>query len=245
MRRWIQLVLMAGVLMSTNGFLHAQEPAKGDQTEMKMKRKADLELGYLLYVPKDYSADKAWPLVVFLHGAGERGSNLEQLKAHGLPKLIAQGQDFEFIVVSPQCPTNKWWVGLDSHVIALIDETMDRYNVDKNRVYLTGLSMGGYGTWSITAGYPERFAAIAPICGGGQPYLARNLKDVPVWAFHGAKDNVVPLQQSQQMVDAVNAAGGNAKLTVYPEAWHDSWTQTYANPELFKWLLSHSKNKDK
>lgn len=236
---------MTGVLMSTNGFLHAGEPANGEQAAMKMKRKAELELGYLLYVPKDYSKDKAWPLVVFLHGAGERGTNVEKVKVHGLPRLIAEGKDFEFIVVSPQCPPDKWWVGMDSHIIALIDETMDKYNVDKDRVYLTGLSMGGYGTWSIGAGYPERFAAMVPICGGGQPFLANKLKDVPVWAFHGAKDNVVPLSESQKMVDAVNATGGNAKLTVYPEAQHDSWTQTYANPQLYTWLLSHSKNKDK
>jgi predicted peptidase len=241
----MRLILLAGLLMSTNSFLHAQEPAKGEQTEMKMKRRADLELSYLLYLPKDYSADKAWPLVVFLHGAGERGSNLEQLKVHGLPKLVAQGQDFEFIVVSPQCPEGKWWVGMDAHIIALIEETMEKYNIDKNRIYLTGLSMGGYGTWSITAGYPERFAAVAPICGGGQPYLAQHIKDVPVWAFHGAKDEVVPRKQSQQMVDAVTAAGGSAKLTIYPEAGHDSWTQTYANPEFYTWLLSHSKKKDK
>ncbi len=231
--------------MSTDGFLRADEPVQGGQTRMKMKRKAELELNYLLYVPKNYSEDKAWPLVVFLHGVGERGANPDKVKALGLPRLIAEGRDFEFIVVSPQCPPDKWWVGLDSHVIALIDETMDRYNVDKNRVYLTGLSMGGYGTWSIGAGYAERFAAIAPICGGGQPFLANKLKDVPVWAFHGAKDNVVPLSESQRMVDAINAAGGSAKLTIYPEAGHDSWTQTYANPEFYTWLLSHSRNKDK
>jgi predicted peptidase len=239
------LFLLAGILMSTDGFLRADEPVQGGQTRMKMKRKAELELNYLLYVPKNYSEDKAWPLVVFLHGVGERGANPDKVKAHGLPRLIAEGRDFEFIVVSPQCPPDKWWVGLDSHVIALIDETMDRYNVDKNRVYLTGLSMGGYGTWSIGAGYAERFAAIAPICGGGQPFLANKLKDVPVWAFHGAKDNVVPLSESQRMVDAINAAGGSAKLTIYPEAGHDSWTQTYANPEFYTWLLSHSRNKDK
>jgi predicted peptidase len=239
------LFLLAGILMSTDGFLRADEPVQGGQTRMKMKRKAELELNYLLYVPKNYSEDKAWPLVVFLHGVGERGANPDKVKALGLPRLIAEGRDFEFIVVSPQCPPDKWWVGLDSHVIALIDETMDRYNVDKNRVYLTGLSMGGYGTWSIGAGYAERFAAIAPICGGGQPFLANKLKDVPVWAFHGAKDNVVPLSESQRMVDAINAAGGSAKLTIYPEAGHDSWTQTYANPEFYTWLLSHSRNKDK
>ena len=127
------------------------------------------------------------------------------------------------------------------HIMALIDETVENYSIDQNRVYLTGLSMGGYGTWTIASSYPQRFAAIAPVCGGGQPYLARSLKNIPVWAFHGAMDSVVPLQQSQMMVDAVNRAGGNAKLTVYPEADHDSWTATYNNDELYEWLLSHSK----
>lgn len=226
---------------------YAKTPvAAGEQMEMTMSRKVDVKLNYLLYLPKDYSTDKAWPLIVFLHGAGERGGcNLELLKKNGLPKLVAEGQDFEFIIVSPQCPEGKWWVGLDDRVIALIDEVAEKYNVNKDRVYLTGLSMGGYGTWSIAAGYPERFAAIAPICGGGLPFLAGNLKNVPVWAFHGEQDNVVPLGQSQQMVDAVNAAGGQAKLTVYPEAGHDSWTQTYANPDLYTWLLSHTRSKNK
>ncbi|MCE5187018.1 MAG: prolyl oligopeptidase family serine peptidase [Planctomycetaceae bacterium] len=218
--------------------------APGEQKGMTMSRKVDVKLNYLLYLPKDYSEKKAWPLMVFLHGAGERGSNLEQLKLHGPPKLIAEGQDFEFIVVSPQCPADKWWVGMDSYIIALVDETMEKYNVDKDRVYLTGLSMGGYGTWNIGANYPERFAALAPICGGSKSLVAAKLKNIPIWAFHGEKDNVVPVSESVQIVDAVNAAGGNAKLTLYPEAGHDSWTQTYANPELYTWLLSHSRSKD-
>lgn len=219
--------------------------APGEQKEMTMSRKVDVKLNYLLYLPKDYNEDKAWPLMVFLHGAGERGNNLEQLKLHGPPKLIAEGQDFEFIIVSPQCPADKWWVGMDSHIIALIDETMEKYRVDKDRVYLTGLSMGGYGTWNIAGNYPERFAAIVPICGGSRSLLASKLKGMPIWAFHGEKDNVVPVSESVQMVDAVNAAGGQAKLTLYPEAGHDSWTQTYSNPELYTWLLSHKKNRDK
>ncbi len=246
MRTRILVSVLAGLMLcGCSRSQGSNTMVTGKQVEMTMQRTVQVKLNYLLYLPKDYTADKAWPLVVFLHGAGERGSNLEQLKVHGLPKLVAAGQNFDFIIVSPQCPADQWWVGMDSQVMALVDETMEHCNVDKNRIYLTGLSMGGFGTWSIGAGYSDRIAAMAPICGGGRPFWAAKLKTVPIWAFHGGKDNVVPLSESQQMVDAVNAAGGQAKLTVYPEAGHDSWTETYNNPEFYTWLLSQSKNKDK
>lgn len=209
-----------------------------------MTRQVTLKLDYLLYLPDDYGSKEKWPLIIFLHGAGERGSDLNKVKLHGPPKLVEQGSEFDFIIVSPQCPGNAWWPYLSVQVNALIDDILEHYRVDKNRVYLTGLSMGGYGTWAIAGTNPERFAAIAPICGGGDRFLAHNLKNVPVWAFHGAQDPVVPLQRSQEMVDAVNRAGGNAKLTVYPEAGHDAWTQTYSNDELYEWFLSHSKTSD-
>ena len=157
-----------------------------------------------------------------------------------MPKLIEQGKEFPFIVVSPQCPLENYWPNMVETVMALVDEIIEKYDVDESRIYMTGLSMGGYGTWSIACTYPERFAAIVPICGGGQPYVARNLKAMPVWAFHGAKDNVVPLSESQKMVEAVKRAGGDAKLTVYPEAKHNSWTEAYSNEELYKWMLSYS-----
>lgn len=210
-----------------------------------MSRKVELKLDYLLYLPENYSNQKEWPLIVFLHGAGERGNDLNQVRAEGLPKFIENGKTYPFIIASPQCPSDIWWPAIIEQTMALIDELSENYNIDESRIYLTGLSMGGWGTWSTACAHPERFAAIVPICGGGMPFLAGNLKDVPVWAFHGAKDTVVLLHRSQEMVDAVNAAGGNAKLTVYPEAGHDSWTQSYANPELYTWLLSHSKNRDK
>ncbi|MBL7215486.1 MAG: prolyl oligopeptidase family serine peptidase [Phycisphaerae bacterium] len=210
-----------------------------------MTRQVMMEMDYLLYLPKDYDRqEKEWPLIIFLHGAGERGNDLNKVKAHGPAKLVEQGRDFPFIIASPQCPTDKWWPNRVEHVMTLIDEITASYNVDENRIYLTGLSMGGFGIWTIASMHPERFAAIAPICGGGQPYLARNLKNLPVWAFHGAQDPVVPLQRSQEMVDAVNQIGGNARLTVYPEANHDSWTQTYNNDELYEWFLSHSGKQD-
>ena len=206
-------------------------------------------LEYLLFLPPGYEADpqKKWPLMLFLHGAGERGTNVWLVAVHGPPKLVRTQSDFPFILVSPQCPPDQRW---NPDVLAkLLDQLEATHRVDKSRVYLTGLSMGGYGTWTLGIRYPERFAAIAPICGGGDWLEVRlssrrnreALKSLPVWAFHGAKDNVVPLSESERMVDVLKTAAGNenTKLTVYPDANHDSWTETYNNPELFQWLLQH------
>jgi predicted peptidase len=214
----------------------------GGQSNQMLNKKVTkvVDCNYLLYLPADYGKNKEkWPLILFLHGAGERGKNLEDLKKQGLPKMIAQGKSFDFIIVSPQCPNDLWWPEQTDTLINLLDEIEAKYRVDTDRVYLTGLSMGGFGTWTLAERYPQRFAAIVPICGGSEQYAAYRLKKVPVWAFHGAKDNVVPVARSQEMVDAVKKAGGEAKLTVYPEANHDSWTQTYNNPELYEWFLSH------
>ncbi len=197
-----------------------------------------LSYNYWLYLPPGYSEKESWPLVLFLHGAGERGSDLNRVKIHGPAKLAAGGRDFPFILVAPQCPDEAWWD--HATLTALLDEVGDRYAVDRRRVYLTGLSMGGYGTWDLATRQPERFAAIAPICGGGVAYLAaRRLKEVPTWVFHGAKDQVVPISESERMVEALKGAGANVRFTVYPEAGHDSWTETYNNPEFYEWLLSH------
>lgn len=176
---------------------------------------------------------------MFLHGAGERGDNLDLVKLHGPPKLIEQGKKFEFIIVSPQCPQKQWWPGKLETLMALLDDIESKYDVDKDRVYLTGLSMGGFGSWSLGSFHPERFAAIAPICGGGEKIFAPAMRDVPVWAFHGAKDNIVAPARSKEMVDTINAVGGHAKLTIYPDAGHDSWTKAYADPNLYEWFLSH------
>jgi predicted peptidase len=201
---------------------------------------------YLLSLPKGYGEkDQQWPLMLFLHGAGERGSDLNLVKKHGPPKLIEQGKDFPFIVVSPQCPAGVWWPERLDTLTALLDEIESKYAVDPGRVYLTGLSMGGFGTWALASRYPDRFAAIAPICGGGMRIMTFGLKDVPVWAFHGAKDKVVPLKESEEMVAAIKARGGNAKLTVYPAAGHDSWTETYNNQELYDWFLKHRRVSNK
>ena len=191
---------------------------------------------YLLYLPPEYGRDdRRWPLMLFLHGAGERGDDLELVKRHGPPKLVARGRDLPFIVVSPQCAPDAWWS--NDILCALLDEIMARYGVDTDRVYVTGLSMGGYGTWELATACPERFAAIAPVCGGGHFIRAQRLKHVPAWVFHGAKDDVVPVEKSGEMVRALTACGGSVKFTVYPDAAHDSWTQTYDNPELYDWFL--------
>ncbi|MGD0553073.1 MAG: prolyl oligopeptidase family serine peptidase [Sedimentisphaerales bacterium] len=222
--------------------MDAKSGKPGEQSKHMLNKKITkvADCNYLLYLPTDYGkGDKKWPLIMFLHGAGERGNNVEVVKKHGPPKMIAQGKSFDFIVVSPQCPNDMWWPEQTEVLIALLDEIESKYHVDTDRIYLTGLSMGGFGTWTLAAKYPNRFAAIAPICGGSERISGARLKKVPVWAFHGAKDNTVPLVRSQEMVDAVKKAGGDAKLTVYPEADHDSWTETYNNPELYQWFLSH------
>lgn len=208
----------------------------------------EIHLQYLLYLPRDYQEDAAqrWPLLLFLHGAGERGTDLNKVAVHGPPKLIGQGANFPFIVVSPQCPTDERWRA--EELIRLLDHVCVQYAVDTNRIYLTGLSMGGFGSWSLAALYPERFAAVAPICGGGEvidvllasPKRREAFKTLGIWAFHGAKDPVVPLAESERMVAAFKRAGcQEVKLTVYPEAQHDSWTETYANPKLYEWFLKH------
>ncbi|MBI1924098.1 prolyl oligopeptidase family serine peptidase [Candidatus Poribacteria bacterium] len=204
-----------------------------------------VRLNYLLFLPKGYGeAEKKWPVILFLHGAGERGDDVELVKKHGIPKIVEQREDFPFIAVSPQCPQDSWWTSEVDALNALLDKIVAKYAVDKDRIYLTGLSMGGYGTWRLATEYPERFAAIAPICGGGAPEKACVLKEMPVWVFHGAKDTVVKPEESEKMVEALKACGGDVRFTFYPDANHDSWTQTYDNPELYEWFLKHTRRQN-
>jgi predicted peptidase len=187
--------------------------------------------------------------MLFLHGAGERGTNVQLVTVHGPPKLVRTNKDFPFVLLSPQCPRDRLW--RDDELLALLDSAIAQHNIDPNRIYLTGLSMGGYGSWSLGINHPERFAAIAPICGGGDtlPVLLATreqkaaLKSLGVWAFHGAKDPVVPLSESQRMTNVLIRAGcKDVKLTVYPEAGHDAWTLAYNDPELWTWFLAHQRN---
>ena len=202
-----------------------------------------ITLNYLVYLPPEYntSDETKWPLILFLHGAGERGDSLNRVKRHGPPKLVEEGKDFEFIIISPQCPARQWWSA--ELLNRLLDEVIGKYRVDEERIYVTGLSMGGFGTWDLASEYPQRFAAIAPICGGGHPELAWNMRHLPVWVFHGAKDEVVSIGLSDIMVKSLKKYNNKVKYTVYPEATHDSWTETYDNPELYEWFLQNKKFK--
>ena len=211
--------------------------AEGQHTQGFEKRVTREYAGrFLLYLPRGFEQEKKkWPLLMFLHGSGERGDDLEKVKDHGPPKLIAQGKEFPFIVVSPQCPDNARWS--TEMLNALLDEVIAKLPVDEDRVYLTGLSMGGQGTWNLAMASPERFAAIAPVCGWGSRDVMCVLKNTPVWKFHGAKDDVVPLAESERMYGGLKKCGNEAKFTVYSHANHDSWSETYANPELYEWFL--------
>lgn len=199
---------------------------------------------YLLYLPEAYTTtETSWPLILFLHGAGERGNDLSQVELHGPPKLIAtEAKSFPFIIVSPQCPEDSWWSGeMQTDTLnALLDEIVARYRIDEERIYVTGLSMGGYGTWHLAACYPDRFAAIAPICGGGNSDDVSDIAHIPTWVFHGAKDEAVPIAESERMVYALRDAGSDVQFTVYPDAGHDSWSVTYNNPKLYEWFLEHT-----
>ena len=235
-------------------FALAQDQTPGPDTVQQTRSfertiKKKVGANYLLFLPKDYnkSRSKRWPMILFLHGAGERGNNIWLVGKHGPPKIVRAKPDFPFVVVSPQCPAGQTWD--KDVVISLLDEAVKKLRIDPTRIYLTGLSMGGYGTWNTGLAYPERFAALVPICGGGDPLTLRlldrrkteALKTLPIWAFHGAKDSTVRLVESERMVEAVKRLGGDVNLTVYPDAGHDSWTESYNNPELYDWLLKHSR----
>jgi len=213
-------------------------------------------LNYRLYLPKNIPADKKLPLVLFLHGAGERGTNnVSQLK-HGVMSIIRYGSDSNnpAILLVPQCPDNQQWVnvpwGAKSHTmppepslpmrlaLALLREKMASLPVDPARVYVTGVSMGGYGTWDAVQREPSLFAAAMPVCGGGDTACAPALKGIPIWTFHGDKDGAVPVERSRDMFQALTACGGKVQYREYPGAGHDVWTRTYSDPSVLAWLFA-------
>ena len=254
--RPLNFILLLPVLLGLTACATVKNPpaaksAPGQTAQhFSVERTRILSADYLLFLPADYNAGsgKRWPLILFLHGAGERGTNVWLVAKHGPPKIVGDNTNFPFIVVSPQCPEGHGWS--NDLLLALLDKIERRYAVDPHRVYLTGLSLGGFGAWSLGLSHPERFAAIAPICGGGDfitVYLAAEkhkaaLTSLGVWAFHGGKDTTVAPNESERMVNMLKKTGcEDVKLTIYPEAGHDCWTQTYANGELFDWFLKHSR----
>ena len=235
----LRIYFMVSVLICFSENIFSQNDAINYPVQMEKEfQTTDYLMKYLLYLPEGYDARDNWPLMIFLHGSGERGDDLELVKKHGPPKL-AYEMSLPFVIVSPQCPEGKRWE--TEPLIELIDHILSELPVERQKIYLTGLSMGGFGTWNLAAAFPDYFAAIVPICGGGNPSDACKMKDIPAWVFHGQDDKVVPVEKSQEMVDALKNCGGRVKFTVYPDTGHDSWTKTYANPKLYEWLLNQNK----
>jgi len=243
------LILCSALAVCVQGIgTAAESPAPGKQvaasTTVKVKDDAgdrDVTLRYWLYLPDEYDskASAKWPLVLFLHGSGERGDDLEKVKIHGPPKLAAEGKSFPFVLVSPQCPTGSRWNA--DELSKLVDALANTYRIDRERLYVTGLSMGGSGTWSLVASNPDKFAAAMPLCGRGDLEACEKLAKTPTWIFIGAKDRAETVQNCQDMAAALKKAGCDSKLTLYPELPHDCWTVTYNNPEVYEWLLSHKR----
>jgi predicted peptidase len=233
-------------------------PAPAAEPEAKEYKADGKTLPYRLLRPEGTEVGKKYPLVVFLHGAGERGTDNEKQLVHGVGQFVENRDKYPCFLIAPQCPDGKKWVEVDwsadSHTqpkepgevgrltLGLIEKAIKDLPVDPKRVYLTGLSMGGYGAWDLAARRPDLFAAVAPVCGGADEATAGKVKDLPVWAFHGAKDTAVKPARSRNMIAALEKAGGKPKYTEYPDVGHNSWDPAYRDPELFQWLFAQKKD---
>lgn len=197
-------------------------------------------LNYLIHYPITYDPHKKYPVIFYFHGSGSRGFHVNALMRTDYFTLTNQLEQFEFITIAPQCHEDSWF-DLWETVKGLVDTVSETDFCDPQRIYAVGASMGGYATWQIAMSMPWRFAAIIPICGGGMYWNAERLKNIPVWAFHGKNDNIVKAEESIKMAEAVNAFGGNAKLTLFDDVGHEAWRWVYTDPDVFEWLLSQHK----
>jgi predicted peptidase len=237
--------------------------AADDYEALVFKGEGDAKLNYRLLKPLGYDAKKKYPLVLFLHGAGERGDdNKAQLK-HVAPTYAAKEnrEKFPCFVLAPQCPSGQKWAdvnwGAKTHdlpekpatpmalTLQLIEQLKKQYSIDADRLYITGLSMGGYGTWDAVARHPEMFAAAVPMCGGGDENTAAKIAKLPIWNFHGDKDGAVPVARSRNMIEALKKAGGNPKYTEYPGVGHDCWTPAMKEADLLPWLFAQKRGEKK
>ncbi|MBI2422231.1 MAG: prolyl oligopeptidase family serine peptidase [Candidatus Hydrogenedentes bacterium] len=254
-----------GIVLLLSGCVTTKHRAPGDPDVSGFLNKSIEVNGkvskYVIYVPDGYTPSKSWPLVVFLHGAGERGDDGMMQSQVGISPAIRKFPErFPAIVLMPQCPTARFWDAILEDMKAQMAATREEYNIDEKRISLTGLSMGGYGAWMWGATESDTFAALLPICGGGDlgdiaKRISADVDDrfgtleeripklatLPIWAFHGAADSVVPVEQSRVMVDKVKAAGGNVKYTEYEGVDHNSWDRAYSSKEAIEWLLSQHK----
>jgi predicted peptidase len=260
MWRIVFLAVPLGVLC-----MFANASSADDRDRFEARAFEDPSGGKLLYrllKPKDYSPSVKYPLVLFLHGAGERGDDNQAQLIHGMRDYASDAlmQKFPCFVVAPQCPKGKQWVDvafgslkhdMPEQPADALRRTMDavaalekEFSIDPDRLYITGLSMGGYGTWDALQRYPDRFAAAVPICGGGDTKLAKRIIHVPIWAFHGDKDQAVPPERSRQMIEALREAGGTPKYTEYQNVGHDSWTATYKDLAMHEWMFAQKRSRN-
>jgi predicted peptidase len=199
---------------------------------------------YLLYLPEGYTKNqKQYPLVIYLHGGSQRGNDLTKLKVYGLPYLVGKGQNFDFIIASPQCPDNKYW-STENWLDSLYSELISKYRVNSKKVYLTGISMGGYGTYIVAMDFPERFAAIVPLCGGmndSDTSRVCNLSRVPIWTFHGTIDDKVSIGETERIVNGLKSCKGDVRFSRLTDKGHDIEYLYETKPEIYKWLLKHEK----
>lgn len=233
MKNFITLLIIA---------LLAVVHASAQQSAHRTILKPELELQYLLYLPDAYDGDNEsdFPLLLFLHGGGESGTDLNKVKTHGPPSMIEEGHTFPFMVLTPQNPhPRKLWN--ETALIALLDQIEKKYRVDKSRVWVAGLSRGGYGAWRLAIQYPDRFAALVAICGETPDHYAGWLGQMPIWVFHGEKDRTISIRESDEMVAALKKNGNPVRYTKYPDTGHNAWDQAFSNPELYSWLLEQKK----
>lgn len=240
LRRWSSRLLVYTSAVFAGLFVLNTAAQAARQTEEQLSSTGRYFFRYLLYLPPAYATPptQRWPLMVMLHGSGAVGMPMNVMSLAGPGLRIEQGYDFPAVVVSPQNSNYNW---SPTELAAFIDDVADLYRIDRDRIYITGMSMGGYGTWNLATAFPDRYAAIVPVCGGGSVSLAARLRDVPVWAFHGAVDRTVPVVRSQEMIDAIRAAGGSPQLTIYPQTGHDSWVQAYADESMYAWMFAQDR----
>jgi predicted peptidase len=250
----------AAVLLTVSFTASLDAADHRDRFEARMfKDAAGKTLPYRLLKPKEIKPGEKYPLVLFFHGAGERGTDNKVQLVHGMNEFASDEimAKYPAFVVAPQCPEGEQWVDTpwtaDSHTmkekptealrlsLELVDSLVKNLPIDTNRLYITGLSMGGFGVWDAIQRHPDRFAAAVPICSGGDPAFAEKIKHVPMWAFHGDADTTVKPKRSREMIDALKKAGGNPKYTEYEKVGHDSWTKTYADPKVYEWLFAQRK----
>lgn len=244
MRVLSAFLLCASALCLTAPAARSDEKPKTGFVDKVFKNADGTTSPYVVFVPHGYDGTKEYPTVLFLHGSGETKGGKKMPAEVGIGTAIKKREkEFPFIVVIPQSEKRTWQATSDDgkRALAMLDEVQKAYKTDPKRQYLTGLSMGGFGTWSIAATHPDRFAAIAPVCGGGNVKDAEKIKDLPCWCFHGDADTSVKVERSREMVDALKKAGGAPKYTEYPKVGHNSWDAAYGTDELYKWLLEQKK----